>query len=261
MAAVDIRSRIVGHGEEAPDQLLANPANWRIHPKAQQDAMKGILDQVGWVQSVIVNRTTGHLVDGHLRVSLALREDLPTVPVAYVDLTPEEEALVLATLDPLAALAVTDKDKLAELLAEVSVKPQELGEMLNSMAGISAGDLDNAGNAYTAEVNVPQYQITGERPNIGQLFDDKKASALRAQIASADIPQELKEFLITAAGRHIVFNYDKVAEYYAHASADVQRLFEESALVVIDFEDAIKGGYVRLGNTIDALRDEDANAL
>jgi hypothetical protein len=259
MAAVDIRSRIVGHGEEAPDQLLANPANWRIHPKAQQDAMKGILDQVGWVQSVIVNRTTGHLVDGHLRVSLALREDLPTIPVAYVELTPEEEALVLATLDPLAALAVTDKEKLAELLAEVSVKPQELGQMLDSMAGISAGDLDSAGNAYTAEVNVPQYEITGERPNIEQLYDDNKASALRAAVESANIPQELKQFLIAAAGRHIVFDYSKIAEYYAHASADVQRLFEESALVVIDFDDAIKGGYVRLGNTIDALRDEDAN--
>jgi len=47
------RNRIVGSGEEAPDQLLANPANWRIHPKAQQDALAGALDQVGWVQQVL----------------------------------------------------------------------------------------------------------------------------------------------------------------------------------------------------------------
>ncbi len=64
-------SRIVGSGEEAPDQLLANPANWRIHPKAQQEALAGVLDQVGWVQQVLVNRRTGHVVDGHLRVALA----------------------------------------------------------------------------------------------------------------------------------------------------------------------------------------------
>ena len=38
------RNRIIGSGEEAPDQLLANPANWRIHPKAQQDALAGALD-------------------------------------------------------------------------------------------------------------------------------------------------------------------------------------------------------------------------
>ncbi len=64
------RSRIVGSGEETPDQLLANPANWRLHPKAQQAALASILVQVGWVLQVLVNRRTGHVVDGHLRVAL-----------------------------------------------------------------------------------------------------------------------------------------------------------------------------------------------
>ncbi len=114
--SVNWRSRIIGHGEEAPDQLLANPANWRIHPKAQQDALAGVLGEIGWVQSVIVNKRTGHLVDGHLRVSLALRDDAETIPVVYVDLSPDEEALVLATIDPLAAMAVTDGAELSELL-------------------------------------------------------------------------------------------------------------------------------------------------
>ncbi len=90
------RNRITGSGEEAPDQLLANPANWRIHPKAQQDALSGALDQVGWVQQVLVNRRSGFVVDGHARVALALSRAEPTVPVLYVDLEPEEEALVLA---------------------------------------------------------------------------------------------------------------------------------------------------------------------
>ena len=66
------RNRIVASGEEAPDQLLANPANWRIHPKAQQDALSGALDAVGWVQQVLVNRRSGFVVDGHARVALAL---------------------------------------------------------------------------------------------------------------------------------------------------------------------------------------------
>jgi hypothetical protein len=87
------RNRITGSGQEAPDQLLANPANWRIHPKAQQDALAGALDQVGWVQQVLVNRRTGFVVDGHTRFALALRRGEPTVPVLYVDLDPAEEAL------------------------------------------------------------------------------------------------------------------------------------------------------------------------
>jgi hypothetical protein len=101
------QNRIVGHGLEKPDELLANPRNWRIHPKAQQDALGGLLDKVGWVQDVIVNQRTGHVVDGHLRVSLSISRQEPEIPVVYVDLSPEEEALVLASLDPLAAMAVT----------------------------------------------------------------------------------------------------------------------------------------------------------
>jgi hypothetical protein len=84
------RNRIVGSGEEAPDQLLANPANWRIHPKQQQAALAGSLDTVGWVAQVMVKRRTGFVVDGHARVALAISRDEPTVPVVYVDLAPTQ---------------------------------------------------------------------------------------------------------------------------------------------------------------------------
>jgi hypothetical protein len=70
------RNRITRSGGEAPDQLLANPSNWRIHPKAQQDAPAGALDAVGWVQQVLVNRRSGFVVDGHARVALALSETI-----------------------------------------------------------------------------------------------------------------------------------------------------------------------------------------
>jgi hypothetical protein len=104
----------------APDQLLANPLNWRIHPKAQQGALEKMLDRVGWVNEVIVNRASGFVVDGHLRVSLALRRGEASIPVKYVDLTEEEEHLVLATLDPLSALAVPDDAVLATLVQLVT---------------------------------------------------------------------------------------------------------------------------------------------
>src|SRR4051794_27570297 len=94
-------NRIVGHDDVPPDQLLANDRNWRRHPAVQQNALTGVLSDVGWVQSVISNTRTGKLIDGHLRVELALRNNEPTVPVTYVDLSPEDEALVLATLDPI----------------------------------------------------------------------------------------------------------------------------------------------------------------
>lgn len=128
-----IRSRIVGEGMEAPDQLLANPLNWRRHPKEQLAALEGMLDTVGWVQRVIVNRTTGHLVDGHARVELALRRDEAQVPVLYVELTEAEERLVLAALDPIGGLASTDQAMLDQLLADVGQTSSMLDDLLGSL--------------------------------------------------------------------------------------------------------------------------------
>ena len=139
------RNRIVGEGDEAPDQLLANPANWRVHPYTQQQSLSAALDEVGFVQRVIVNRRLGKewpagervvetLVDGHLRVAVAISKGQPTIPVTYVDLTPAEEAKVLATLDPLAAMAVADSEKLDALLREVETGSEALSAMLEDLA-------------------------------------------------------------------------------------------------------------------------------
>ena len=130
------RNRIVGQGDEAPDQLLANPSNWRVHPMAQREALAAVLDEVGWVQRVIVNKTTQHVVDGHLRVALALSRDEPTIPVNYVELDVREESLVLAALDPIAAMATTDKDKLRELLEQAQVTDDQLRAAISDAAGL-----------------------------------------------------------------------------------------------------------------------------
>lgn len=128
------RNRIVREGEEAPDQLLAHPRQWRIHPGAQQSALEGVLSQVGWVQRVIVSQRTGHVLDGHLRVMLALRRGEPTVPVVYVDVDEAEEDLILATIDPLSAMASADEQKLGELLAGVQTGDEAIKRMLAELA-------------------------------------------------------------------------------------------------------------------------------
>jgi ParB-like chromosome segregation protein Spo0J len=139
----------VGYGEAAPDQLVANPRNWRIHPTGQQEALLGVLREVGIVQDVLVNRATGFVVDGHLRVMLALREGQPAIPVKYVELTPAEEALVLATFDPLAALAGMDKDQLGALLQEVEASDAAVQQLLNDLAA-EAGE-------HAPDVEFPEF--------------------------------------------------------------------------------------------------------
>lgn len=141
------RNRTVGDGEEDPEQLLANPRNWKVHPKHQQEALKGVLSDVGWVQAIVVNKTTGFVLDGHARVALALQTGQKSVPVKYVELNEQEEALVLTVLDPLAALAVTDNAKLEELLRDVRTGDAALQQMITDLAskqGLNWGDTSSA---------------------------------------------------------------------------------------------------------------------
>ncbi len=139
------RNRIVDHGLEDPEQLLANPGNWRIHPKAQQDALAGAIGDVGFIRSVTVNRLTGHVVDGHLRVQLALRNGEKQIPVEYVELSETEEAEALATLDPLGAMAAADQQKLDELLRDVQSDDAAVQAMLGELyADANASALQDA---------------------------------------------------------------------------------------------------------------------
>ena len=143
------KNRIIGSGELPASEFLANPMNWRIHPKPQQEAMKGALNEIGWIQEVIVNQNTGNMIDGHLRVTLAMREGEDTpVPVKYVDLTQEEEHLALTTLDPIAAMAAADKQQLDGLMQNIQTGEAGLQEMLSGLAE------DNG--LYFGEEEVPE---------------------------------------------------------------------------------------------------------
>lgn len=135
-------SRIVDTGNEAPDQLLANPKNWRTHPEFQQRALEGVLDEVGWVQQVIVNKRTGNMIDGHLRVKLALRREEPFVPVVYVDLSEAEEDLILATFDPLTSAANADAQLLGSLLNELNTGNEGVQALLADIAAKENIDVD-----------------------------------------------------------------------------------------------------------------------
>ena len=163
------RNRIVGYGEEAPDNLLANPRNWRIHSKLQQEALAGVLNEVGWIQNVIVNRTTQHVLDGHLRITLAMRHGEPTVPVTYVELSEEEEALALATFDPIGALATAEKETLDALLRDVQTGEAAVQEML---AGLAAQEsMEGYGrNSFDGLIEGLDDSVIGTRPENGNWF-------------------------------------------------------------------------------------------
>lgn len=124
--------RIVGHSDEDPASLLANPQNYRIHGYRQQDVLHGILKDVGFVQSVIVNDVTGHIIDGHLRVHMALKNNVSLVPVTHVELSEEEEKKILASFDPIGSLAKIDTEKFQDLINDMEKFDNSIKDLLIS---------------------------------------------------------------------------------------------------------------------------------
>ncbi len=111
-----------------------------------------------------------------------------------------------------------------------------------------APDLEN--QKYSSKIEAPIYEPKNKKPHILELCDKSKAHRLMKRIEASSLPYEEKMFLMDAARRHSVFNYEKIADYYAHSNKEMQDLMEQSALVIIDFEKAIEYGYVRLCDDI-----------
>jgi hypothetical protein len=103
---------------------------------------------------------------------------------------------------------------------------------------------------YSLKIETPIYEPKNQKPHVMSLYDKLKTDRLINEINNSQVSDEDKKFLIEAAKRHTVFNYERIADYYANSSKEVQNLMEKSALVIIDFEKAIQLGYVRLCDEI-----------
>ena len=108
------------------------------------------------------------------------------------------------------------------------------------------------GQKYSKNIEAPVYEPKNKKPYLLELLDKTKTHRMIRKIDSSNLPIEEKTFLIDAARRHNVFNYEKIADYYAHSSKEMQELMEESALVIIDFEKAIENGFVNICEEIKA---------
>jgi hypothetical protein len=99
---------------------------------------------------------------------------------------------------------------------------------------------------YTTKIDAPIYEPKNQKPHILELYDNQKTKRLIREIDQSSLPTEEKMFLVDAARRHTIFNYEKIADYYANSSKEIQHLMERSGLVIIDFEKAIEYGYVKI---------------
>lgn len=110
---------------------------------------------------------------------------------------------------------------------------------------------------YTRKIEIPIYEPKNRMPNVHELLDTEKRDELIQTInKTQNIPDEVREFLITAAYRHTQFNYSLIADFYAHAPLEIKDLMEQSALVIIDYDKAIENGFISYEKEIKGIMDE-----
>ena len=136
-----IRDRIKEFRRVKASELRPNPGNWRTHPPAQQAALRGVLEEIGYADALLARELadgTLELIDGHLRAEITPDA---VVPVLILDVNQEEAEKILLTHDPLAAMAEADEGPLADLLQRVETQSADLKTMLDDLARQSGVDL------------------------------------------------------------------------------------------------------------------------
>jgi DNA modification methylase len=150
-----VRDRIREFRRVSASRLRPNPRNWRTHPKGQREALQGVLAEIGYADALLARECedgTLMLVDGHLRAETTPDAE---VPVLVLDLTEAEADKLLATLDPLAAMAGADRDRLDALLRDVQTSSAAVADLLTELAeanGIlpAAGEPGQGGDEFDA---------------------------------------------------------------------------------------------------------------
>ena len=154
-----IRDRIKDFRRVKASDLSPNPRNWRTHPKAQQDALKGILAEIGYADALLARELPDgglELVDGHLRAETT--PDME-VPVLVLDLDQDEAEKLVTVLDPMAAMAETNKDALGSLLQQMQTDNDGLQAMLEELASSEGIDVDIDEAAKSGQVSLSKIEI------------------------------------------------------------------------------------------------------
>lgn len=203
------------------DSLIPYANNPRLNDNAV-DAVAASIKEFGFKVPIVVDGENV-IINGHTRLKAAHKLGLEQVPVIVADdLTPEQ----------VKAFRLADN------------KTGELAQWDMAKLGIELDGIE--------DIDMTDFGFDFE-----ELVDDSKANELVMRIQDSNVTPEEREFLIKAATRHYAFNYRNVAEYYANATPEMQELMEDSALVIIDVDDAIAKGYAKLAEDIDFMSGEE----
>lgn len=245
------------------EKLIPYARNAKKHDAAQISKLAGSIREFGFNNPVLIDRDNG-IIAGHGRVMAAQKLKLDEVPcIRLGHLTDNQRKAYILADNRLAELGGGWDEELLKLeikdidwgqLKEIGIDDFNFGEI--DFDEKSSEDKNNE-NPYTAKVESPIYTPTGECPTIDELYKKEKYENLISEIENSSVTENEKAFLKLSASRHIVFDYQQIAEYYAHSTKEMQKLMEDSALIIIDFKQAIEKGFVKLTERIAGQFKED----
>jgi hypothetical protein len=220
-------------------------------------SVKASIKEFGFRQPIVVD-DNGTIICGHTRLLAAKELGYKKVPIHIAKGLTEEKIKAYRIADNRSAeFAEWDKD-----LLEIELKTADLSGLedlkitglLDNLAENLSDESENEDfSPYTNKIKTPIYEVKGDKPKASELYDKSKTEELIKEIESFDLQEDIKKFLEEAACRHTVFNFRQIAEYYCHASKEIQHLFERSGLVIIDFNKAIENGFVHMTHEIGLL--------
>lgn len=232
--------------------LFGYAKNARTHSDSQVAEIAASIQEFGWTNPILVDEGGG-IIAGHGRIAAAESLGLNEVPVIVLtDLTDDQKK----------AYRLADNKIPLNAGWDVELLKLELCELLDSdfdmtLTGFSKVEIDDLlvevdsgagddGERYTAKIDSPVYEPSETVPELSELYDESKTQQIAENIRAASLPADVEKFLLAAAERHTVFNFNKIADYYSHAPENIQALFEASALVIVDYQQAIEHGFVHM---------------
>ena len=240
-------------------ELIPYVNNSRKHSDKQVAQIAASIKEFGWTNPILVDGDNG-IIAGHGRLMAARKLGMTEVPtIELSDLSESQKKAYVIADNNLAlnadwdeALLKIELENLKDLSFDLDILAFD-DEFLTNLLD----ENEDEENLYTQKVDIPTYEPSEIKPNVKDLYDDSKAFDLIDKIKASKLPQAEKDFLMLTAGRHVVLNFQLIADYYAHSERPVQQLMEDSALVIVDLDNAIANGWVNLSKKLDDIYDED----